>query len=165
MTNLDSIVKNKHHFADKDPYSQSYSFSSSHGWAPKNWCFPTVKMEKALENPLDSKEIKPVNPKGSQLWIFTGRTDAEAPIHHWKKFGCWQRLRRWPQKMRWLDSITDSMDMSLNKPRKIVKDRKPGELRFMRLRRVRHSLATNVFKRTSPSQISLGSSGFVDPLW
>ena len=63
-------------------------FSSSHvrmwglnhkqGWVPKNWCFPTVVLEKTPESPLDSKEIKPVNPKGNQPWIFTGRTDAEA---------------------------------------------------------------------------------------
>ena len=46
--------------------------------APKNWCFWTVVLEKTLENPLDYKEIKPVNPKGNQLWIFIGRTDAEA---------------------------------------------------------------------------------------
>ena len=50
------------------------------GWVPKNWCFWTVVLEKTLESPLDSKEIKPVNPKGNQLWIFTGKTDAEAPI-------------------------------------------------------------------------------------
>ena len=48
------------------------------GWAPKNWCFPTVVLEKTLESPLDSKEIKLINPKWSQLWIFIGRTDAEA---------------------------------------------------------------------------------------
>ena len=47
-------------------------------WAPKNWCFQTVVLEKTLESPLDSKEIKPVNPKGNQLWIFIGRTDADA---------------------------------------------------------------------------------------
>ena len=65
-------------------------FSSSHvracelnckeGRAPKKWCFQTVVLEKALESPLDCKEIKPVNPKGNQPWIFTGRTDAETPI-------------------------------------------------------------------------------------
>ena len=49
------------------------------GWVPKNWCFWTVVLEKTLESPLDCKEIKPVNPKGNQPWIFTGRTDAEAP--------------------------------------------------------------------------------------
>ena len=82
------IKKPRHYFADKGPYSQSYGFSSSHvwmweldhkeGWAPKNWCFWTVVLEKRLESPLDCKEIKPVHPKGNQSWIFTGRTDAEA---------------------------------------------------------------------------------------
>ena len=79
-------------FADKGLYSQSYGFSSSHvwmwkldkkeGWAPKNWFFQTVVLEKTLESPLDCKEIKLVNPQGSQLWIFFGRTDAavEAPL-------------------------------------------------------------------------------------
>ena len=70
------IKKQRHYFADKGPYSQSYEFSSSHvwiwqldhkeGWAPKNWCFLTVVLEKTLESPLDSKEIKPVNYKGNQ---------------------------------------------------------------------------------------------------
>ena len=84
------IKKQRHHFADKGPYSQSYGFSNSHiemwelyykeGWVPKNWwCFWTVVvLEKALESPLDWEEIKPVNPKGNQPWIFIGRTDAEA---------------------------------------------------------------------------------------
>ena len=56
------------------------SWNHKEGWAPKNWCFRTVVLEKTLESPLDSKEIKPVNPKGNQLWIFVGRTNTEAPI-------------------------------------------------------------------------------------
>ena len=90
MTNLNSVFKQRHHFADKGPYSQSYSFSSSHvwmweldhkeGWALTNWCFWNVVLEKTLESPLDVKEIKPVNPEGNQPWIFNGRTDAETPI-------------------------------------------------------------------------------------
>ena len=91
MTNLDSMLKSRD-ITDKGPSSQSYSFSSSHvwmweldhkeSWMPKNWCFWTVVLEKTLESPLDSKEIKPVNPKGNQSWIFIGRTDAgaEAPM-------------------------------------------------------------------------------------
>ena len=73
------------------------------GWLPKNWCFWIVMLEKTLESPLDSKEIKPVNPKENQLWIFIGRTDAEAktpvlwpPVQrltHWKKPWCWEGLR------------------------------------------------------------------------
>ena len=82
------IKKQRHDFADKGPSSQSYGFSSSHvwmwnldhkeSWAPKNWCFWIVVLEKTPERPLDSKEIQPVHPKGNQSWIFTGRTDAEA---------------------------------------------------------------------------------------
>ena len=87
MTNLDSILKSRDYFANKGLYSQSCDFSSSHvwiwrlnhkeSWAPKNWCFWTVVLEKTLESPLDCKEIKPVHPKGNQPRIFTGRTDAE----------------------------------------------------------------------------------------
>ena len=82
------IKKQRYNFANKVPSSKSYGFSTSHiwlweldhkeGWAPKNWCFQIVVLEKILESPLDCREIKPVNSKGSQLWIFTGRTDAEA---------------------------------------------------------------------------------------
>ena len=92
MTNLfcQHIKKQRHHFAIKDPYSQSYVFSSSpvrmweldhkEGWVLKNWCFGIVVLEKTLESCLDSKEVKPVNPKGIQPWILIARTDAEAPI-------------------------------------------------------------------------------------
>ena len=82
------IKKQRHYFTNKGPSSQSYVFSSSHvriweldykeSWAPKNWCFWTVVLEKTFESPLDCKEIKVVNPKGNQSWIFIGRTDAEA---------------------------------------------------------------------------------------
>ena len=86
-------IKNKRrYFANKGPSSQGYGFSSSHvwmweldykeSWAPKNWCFWTVVLEKTLESPLDCKQILPVHPKGDQSWIFIGRIDAEveAPI-------------------------------------------------------------------------------------
>ena len=82
------IKKQTHCFADKGLYSQSCGFSSSHvwmweldhreGWALKNWCFWAAELEKTLESPLGYKEIKLVNPKGNQSWIFIGRTDAEA---------------------------------------------------------------------------------------
>ena len=121
------IKKQRHHFANKGPSSQSYGFSSSHvwmwkldhkeGWVPKNWCFWTVVLEKTLESPLDCKEVKPVNPEGNQSWIFIGRTDAkaEAPIL-WspdvksqligkdsdaKKE--WRVKEKGWQRMRWLD--------------------------------------------------------------
>ena len=83
------IKKQRHYFADKGRYSQSYGFSNSQvrmweldhkeGWALKK-CFKPWCWKKTLESPLDCKEIKPVNPKGNQPWIFIGRTDAEAPI-------------------------------------------------------------------------------------
>ena len=86
------IKKQRHYSARKGLSSQSYGFSSSHVWMweldheeglmLKNWCFWALVLEKTLANPLNCKEIKPVNPKGNQSWIFTGRTDAkaEAPI-------------------------------------------------------------------------------------
>ena len=82
------ILKQRHQFADKDPYRQSYGFSSNHvwmweldhkkDWVPKNFCFWIVVLEETLKSPLDGKEIKPVNPKGNQSWIFIRMTDAEA---------------------------------------------------------------------------------------
>ena len=87
MTNLDSRLKSRD-ITNKGPSSQGYGFSSSHvwmweldykeSWAPKNWWFWTVVLEKTYESPLDCKEIQPVHPKGNQSWVFIGRTDAEA---------------------------------------------------------------------------------------
>ena len=81
------IKKQRHYFVNKGPSSQVYGFSSSHvwmceldceeSWAPKNWCFWTVVLEKTLESPLDCKGIQPVHSE-DQSWVFTGRTDAEA---------------------------------------------------------------------------------------
>ena len=82
------IKKQRHYFTNKYMSSQSYCFSSHHicmcelgykeSWAPESWSFWTVVVEKTLEIPLDCKEIKPVNPKGNQSWIFIERTDTEA---------------------------------------------------------------------------------------
>ena len=129
MTNLDSVLKSRHHFADKGLSSKSYGLSSGHVWlselyhkesrAPKNWCFWTVVLEKTLESPLNCKEIQPVHPKGSQSWIFTGRTDAEAELQYFGHLiktadslektlmlGKTESRRRGQQRVRWLDDIT-----------------------------------------------------------
>jgi len=102
---------------------------------PKNWCFQIVELEKTLESPFDWKVIKPVNPDGNQPWIFTGRTDAEVPILWPPDAKRWLtgkdpdagkiegRRRSSQQRMRWLASVTNSMDMNLSQLREIVKDR------------------------------------------
>ena len=125
------IKKQRHYFANKGPPGQSHGFSSSHvwmweldykdSWAPKNWYFWTVVLEKTLESPLDCKEIQPVHPKGNQPWIFIGRTDAEAesPIlwppdgKNWfarKRPWCWERLKAGKGDDRgwdgWMASLT-----------------------------------------------------------
>ena len=140
------IKKQRHYFANKHPYRQSYGFPGSHvgmwqsghkeGWAQKNWCFWIV-LEKTPDSPLHGKEIKQsilkeINSEysleGMKSWSWSSNTlDTWCEEStHWKRPWCWERLRKrrrgW-QRMRYLDGITDSMGMSYSKLQEIVKDR------------------------------------------
>ena len=142
------IKEQRHHFANRGPYNQCYVFSffplvmyeceswiPKESWVLKNWCFQIMVLEKTLEIPLDSKEVKPVNSKQNQPWIFIGRTEAEVQyfghlmqradsLEKTLMLGKTEGKRRkvW-QRMRWLDSTANSVHMSLSKFWEIVKDR------------------------------------------
>ena len=128
------------------------------GWAPKNWCFWTVVLEKTLESPLDCREIQPVHSEGDQPWDFFERNDAiaETPVLWPPHAKSWLtgkslmlgviagRRRRGRQRMRWLDGITASMDMSLSELLVMVWTGRAGVLRFMGSQRVGHDWATEL---------------------
>ena len=152
------MQKQRHHFANKGLYSQSYVFSSSNVWmweldhkgrAPKNWCFWTVVLEMTFESPLYCNEFKPVNPKGNQSWIFIGRTDAEAEapitlatwyeeLTHWKRPWCWKRLRAGGEGTQ--DKMVGRYHRhEFEQFQEIVKDR---EVQSVRSQGVRHNWVT-----------------------
>ena len=149
------MEKQRHYFANKGLSRQGYGLSNGHvwrweldykkRWAPKNWCFWTVVLEKTLESPLDCKEIQPVHPKGN------GRTDVEVetPIV-WppdaKNWLIWKdpdagKDWRWQQRMRWLASLTQWTWVN---SRSWWWTGRPGVLQSMGLQRVRHNWATEL---------------------
>ena len=136
----------------------------------KNWCFWTAVLEKTLESPLDCKEIQPVHPKEDQSWVFIGRNDAKAETQYFGHFlqrvdslektlilgRIGGRRRRGQQRMRWLDGITDSIDMNLSNSGRWWWTGWPDMLRSMGSQIVRHDWATElkavlfqVFKESS----------------
>ena len=181
MTNLNSISKSRDlTLPTKVHLSQSYGFSSSHvwmweldykeSWVPKNWCFWTVVLEKTLESPLDCTEIQPVHPKGDQSWTFIGWTDAEdeTPILWppnvknwltWKDPDAgrdWVQEEKGRQSMRWLDGITDSMDMSLSELRELVMDREARRAEIHGVTKIGHDWVTELNWTEGQVSSSLG---------
>ena len=180
------IKKQRHNFADKDPYGQSCGFSSSkkdckESWAPKNWCSQTVVLERTLESALDRKVINPVNPKGNKPWMFTGRTNAEAETlalwppdaksqiigkDHWKDWGQEDK----GETDGWMASLTQWTCIWASSGR-WWRTGKPGVLPSVGSQRVGHDWATQASLvaetvKNPPAmwEIWVWSLGWEDPL-
>ena len=138
-------------------------------WAVNNWCFWIVALVKTLESPLDYKDSKPVNPKGNQLWIFIGRglmlklklqyfghlmQRDDSLEKTWRLRKIEGKRRRGWQRMRWLDSVSDSMGMNLSKLREIVKNREAWVLQFMGWKRDGHDLVIEQQQSTTNHKIT-----------
>ena len=160
------IEKQRYHFANKGPYSQSYGFCSSHvwmwqldykeSWALKSWCFWSVVL-KTLESPLDCKEIQPDHPKGNQSWVFFGRNNAKAEnsntaatcceeLTYLKRPWCWERLKAGGERddrgwEGWMTSLTQWTCVWVNS-RSWWWTGRPGMLQSMGSQRVRHDWVT-----------------------
>ena len=162
------IKKQRHYFANKGHSSQSYGFSSSHvwmwgldhkeSWAPKNWYFWTVVLDKTLESPLDCKGIQPVHPKGDQSWVFIGRMMLRLKFQYFGHLvrrvdslekalmlgGIEGRRRRGQQRMRcWMASPTRWRWVWVNSGRWWWTG-SPGVLQFMGSQRVGQDWATEL---------------------
>ena len=162
------IKNQRYYFANKGPFRQGYDFSSGHvwmreldceeSWAPKNWCFWTVVLEKTLESLLNCKEIQPVHSKGDQSWVFIGRTDAEAetPIlcppdaKNWLIWKDPDAGKDWRQEEKGMTGWDGWMASRTQWTRVWVGSRswswtgKPGMLQFLESQRVGHDWVTEL---------------------